>query len=238
MSIDTILGFHTTEPSSEGMLAKICARDVTEDVPEHLRELYVVLEDTTDPLDMVERSRTFLNALRAKKGMTKAAVPALGEDVVVGERDDEEEDGEGGIIALAKKDHALIKGEMVATTLSPTILMCSTLEVCSTSHVDALNEGKEGGALAFEEAVRSFLLVFMPLLALIPPHGKCHALTDLSNDQMLRSLGGADANQMKSMTLEMPQTHTLAEIHVSGDIALGSVDECALSLASVEAVRY
>ncbi|KAL3768300.1 hypothetical protein ACHAW5_005663 [Stephanodiscus triporus] len=46
---------------------------------------------------------------------------------------------------------------------------------------------------------------------------------------------GADVNRMKSMALEMPQTHTLAEIHVSGDIALGSVDKCALSSASEEA---
>ena len=42
------------------------------------------------------------------------------------------------------------QGEKVATTPSPTILMCSALEACSTSHVDAL--GKEG-ALAREEAV-------------------------------------------------------------------------------------
>jgi hypothetical protein len=55
---------------------------------------------------------------------------------------------------------------------------------------------------------------------------------------MLRGLGGADTNRMKSMALETPHTHTLVEIHVSGDIALGSVDECALSLASEEAVRY
>jgi len=156
VSIATILGFHTTEPSSEGLLAKICARDVTEDVPEHLRELYVVLEDTTDPLDVVERARTFLNVLHVETGMTKAAVSALGEDVVGGERDEKEEDGEGGI-ALAKKDHALVKGKMVVTTLSPTNLICSALKACSTSHVDALGEGEEGGASAFEEAVRSFL---------------------------------------------------------------------------------
>ncbi|KAL3790397.1 hypothetical protein ACHAW5_008354 [Stephanodiscus triporus] len=136
VSIATILGFHTTEPSSKGMLAKTCARDV---------------EDITDPLDMVERAWTFLNELRAETGTTKVAIPALGEDVVVGERDEKEEDGEGGI-ALAKKDHALVKGKMVATTLSPTNLMCSALKACSTSHVDALGEGEEGGASAFEEA--------------------------------------------------------------------------------------
>ena len=44
----------------------------------------------------------------------------------------------------------ITQGEMVATTPPPTILMCSALEACFTSHVDAL--GKEG-VLAREEAV-------------------------------------------------------------------------------------
>ncbi|KAL3766601.1 hypothetical protein ACHAW5_002017 [Stephanodiscus triporus] len=60
--LTTILGFHTTEPSSEGMLAKICARDVMEGVPKYLRALYAALEDTTDPLDMVQRARTQLSS--------------------------------------------------------------------------------------------------------------------------------------------------------------------------------
>ncbi|KAL3775293.1 hypothetical protein ACHAW5_000944 [Stephanodiscus triporus] len=135
-SIARILGFHTTEPISEGMLVKICAREVKEDVPEHLRELYAVLEDTTDP----------------------QAIPAVGTDVVVGERDEKEEDGEGGI-ALANKDHALAKGKMVAMTPSPTILMCSTLEACPTSHDDVLCKGEEGGALAFEEPATTLICI-------------------------------------------------------------------------------
>ena len=44
------------------------------------------------------------------------------------------------------------QGKKVATTPSPTILMCSASEACSTSHVDALGEEEEG-ALAREEAV-------------------------------------------------------------------------------------
>ena len=42
------------------------------------------------------------------------------------------------------------QGEKVATTPSPTILMCSALEACFASHVDAL---RKEGALAREEAV-------------------------------------------------------------------------------------
>ncbi|KAL3769679.1 hypothetical protein ACHAW5_010260 [Stephanodiscus triporus] len=207
----TILGFHTAEPSSEAILAEVCTRDVTEDVPDYPRELYVVLEDTIAiaPLDMVERTRTLLNALRVETGMMKAAVRALGEDVIVGEMDGkenggEENDGEGGV-APAKKDDALAKGEKVAMTPSPTIMVCSALEACSTSHVDALGEEEEG-ASAFEEA-------------------------------MLCGLGGADANRMKSHTPKIPKTRTLAEIHVSGDNALDNEEECVLASAFAEAER-
>jgi len=140
------------------------------------------------------------------------------------------------VIIGASPSKIVVQGEEVATMPSPTILMRSALDACFASHVDALGEEEEG-ASAFEEAVRSFLS-FMPLLVFIPPHRKCHALTYLSNYQMLRGLGGADANRMKSMTFETPQTHTPAEIHVSGDIALGSVGKFAVSLASEEVVRY
>ena len=68
----TLLGFHTTEPSRDAILAEICTKNVMEDVPEYLRELYVVLEDTTDPLDMVERARILLDQLRAETGMNKS----------------------------------------------------------------------------------------------------------------------------------------------------------------------
>jgi hypothetical protein len=57
------------------------------------------------------------------------------------------------------------QGEKVATTPSPTILMCSALEACSTSHVDALGEEEEG-AFAFEEEVSSFLLFVLHSLNL------------------------------------------------------------------------
>ena len=75
----------------------------------------------------------------------------------------------------------ITQGEKVATTPSPAILMSSALEACSTSHVDALSEEEEG-ALAFEEAVSSFLL-FVLLLTLESPHGKRRSGNLLSRDQ-------------------------------------------------------
>ena len=85
------------------------------------------------------------------------------------------------IIGASPQLTNIIQGEKVATTPSPIILMCSTLEACSTSHVDALGEEDED-ASGFEEVVRAFLL-FMFLLTLKSSHGKCRAPNLLSRDQ-------------------------------------------------------
>mmetsp|Transcript_21797 Transcript_21797/g.43659 ORF Transcript_21797/g.43659 Transcript_21797/m.43659 type:complete len:972 (+) Transcript_21797:39-2954(+) len=62
----TLLGFHTREPSRDALLAEIRSRNIIEDVPDYLRDLYVILEDSTDPLDMVEKARPLLDTLRAE----------------------------------------------------------------------------------------------------------------------------------------------------------------------------
>lgn len=56
--------------------------------------------------------------------------------------------------------------------------------------------------------------------------------------QFLRGLGRADANRMKTKTLEISKTHTLAETYDIGNNALGNEEECALALAFEETVRY
>ncbi|KAL3823877.1 hypothetical protein ACHAXA_005459 [Cyclostephanos tholiformis] len=139
----TLLGFHTTEPSREAILAEIRARDVMEDVPEYLRELYVVLEDTTDPLDMVERARSLLDALRAETGMNKTAAAA------VQEADDP---------PPAKEDHALAK--YVAPLTNVLILkLISNLSMAyhtiSLDHVKALTAGL---GVSFEQMEKSIVL--------------------------------------------------------------------------------
>eukprot|EP00956_Cyclotella_meneghiniana_P011046 scaffold15467_cov71-Cyclotella_meneghiniana.AAC.2 len=60
----TLLGFHTREPSREAILAEIRAKNIIDEVPQYLKELYVILEATTDPLDMVEKARPLLDTLR------------------------------------------------------------------------------------------------------------------------------------------------------------------------------
>ena len=60
----TLLGFHTREPSRDAILAEIRAKNIMDDVPQYLRELYVILEATTDPLEMVEKAKPLLDILR------------------------------------------------------------------------------------------------------------------------------------------------------------------------------
>ncbi|KAL3794963.1 LOW QUALITY PROTEIN: hypothetical protein ACHAW5_000427 [Stephanodiscus triporus] len=54
---------------------------------------------------------------------------------------------------------------------------------------------------------------------------------------ILRGLGGADENRMKSQTLEILKTHTLAETYAIGNNALGNEEECALALACEETIN-
>jgi len=69
----TLLGFHTREPSREAILAEINSRNLMDDVPDYLRELYFILEDSTDPLVMVAKARPLLEKLRAESEEQKAA---------------------------------------------------------------------------------------------------------------------------------------------------------------------
>ncbi|KAL3797871.1 hypothetical protein HJC23_006909 [Cyclotella cryptica] len=75
----TLLGFHTREPSREAILAEIRAKNIMDDVPQYLRELYVILEATTDPLDMVEKARPLLDTLRRETGVLADGVAASGD---------------------------------------------------------------------------------------------------------------------------------------------------------------
>mmetsp|Transcript_4190 Transcript_4190/g.6296 ORF Transcript_4190/g.6296 Transcript_4190/m.6296 type:complete len:971 (-) Transcript_4190:237-3149(-) len=68
----TLLGFHTSEPSRDALLAEIRSRNIIEDVPDYLRDLYVILEDSTDPLDMVEKARPLLDTLRAESASSSS----------------------------------------------------------------------------------------------------------------------------------------------------------------------
>lgn len=66
----TLLGFHTRNPTREALLTEIRSKNILEQVPQYLRDLYMLLEDTSDPLVMVDRARPLLDQLKQEVGAT------------------------------------------------------------------------------------------------------------------------------------------------------------------------
>jgi translation initiation factor 3 subunit A len=66
----TLLDFNTRNPTREALLLEIKNKNILDQVPEYLRELYVVLENNADPLIMVEKARPLLEQLKAEVGAT------------------------------------------------------------------------------------------------------------------------------------------------------------------------
>jgi len=66
----TLLGFHTRNPTREALLTEIRSKHVLEEVPQYLRELYLLLESNSDPLVMVEQARPLLQQLKEEVGAT------------------------------------------------------------------------------------------------------------------------------------------------------------------------
>jgi len=64
----TLLGFHTRNPTREALLSEIRAKHVMDDVPDYLRELYTVLEQDSNPLNLVEKAKPLLDRLRSEAG--------------------------------------------------------------------------------------------------------------------------------------------------------------------------
>uniref|UniRef100_A0A7S2WH75 Eukaryotic translation initiation factor 3 subunit A n=1 Tax=Eucampia antarctica TaxID=49252 RepID=A0A7S2WH75_9STRA len=62
--MSTLLGFHTSNPTRHALLQEIRNKQVLSQVPEYLQELFVLLEETTNPLVMVESARPLLAQLK------------------------------------------------------------------------------------------------------------------------------------------------------------------------------
>lgn len=78
----TLLGFHTRHPTREALLAEIRAKNIMENVPQYLREMYDLLEENSDPLVMVEKTRPLLEQLKKEVGATTSTdSEELNEDV-------------------------------------------------------------------------------------------------------------------------------------------------------------
>ena len=65
-----LLGFHTRNPTREALLTEIRSKNILDQVPQYLRDLYILLEENSDPLVMVEEARPLLDLLQKEIGAT------------------------------------------------------------------------------------------------------------------------------------------------------------------------
>lgn len=65
-----LLGFHTRNPTREALLTEIRSKNILDQVPAYLRELYYLLEETSDPNVMVQKARPLLQQLQQEVGST------------------------------------------------------------------------------------------------------------------------------------------------------------------------
>ena len=66
----TLLGFHTRNPTRESLLVEIQSKNILSQVPKYLQDLYVIFEETLDPLIMVDRAKPLLEQLKHEIGAT------------------------------------------------------------------------------------------------------------------------------------------------------------------------
>lgn len=138
----TLLGFHTREPSREAILSEIRAKNIMDDVPEYLRELYVILEDSTDPLDMVEKARPLLEKLRAETGVTSDAPASAGDD-------DDEDDAD---------DNTLGRYVQPLTNVLLLRLISNLAAAYHTISLDHVKNLTTGLGVSFEQIEKSIVL--------------------------------------------------------------------------------
>jgi translation initiation factor 3 subunit A len=66
----TLLGFHTRHPTREALLMEIRSNRVMDGVPDYLKELYLLLEESSDPLVLVDQAKPLLERLQKELGAT------------------------------------------------------------------------------------------------------------------------------------------------------------------------
>lgn len=66
----TLLGFHTSQPTRAGLLEELNEKKLLNEVPDYLKDLYVLLEESTDPLVMVAHARPLLDRLKKETSVT------------------------------------------------------------------------------------------------------------------------------------------------------------------------
>lgn len=112
-----------------------------DEVPDYLREFYMILEDSTDPLDMVERARSLLETLRAETGVAAANE----------EKTDEGDADEG-------EGHALAKYVMPLTNILILKLIFNLSSAYHTISLDHVKTLTSGLGVSFEQMEKSIVL--------------------------------------------------------------------------------
>jgi len=64
----TLLGFHTRHPTRESLLNEIKTKNIMDHVPPYLKKLYLLLEENSDPLIMVQQAKPLLEKLHQEVG--------------------------------------------------------------------------------------------------------------------------------------------------------------------------
>jgi translation initiation factor 3 subunit A len=135
----TLLGFHTRNPTREGLLAELKSKNILDQVPQYLRDLYLLLENATDPLILVEQTRPLLEQLRKQVGSTTTT--------------DSEQDNED------VKDATLGRYVKPLTKVLLLKLVVNLSQAYHTVSMDHLIKLTSGLDMSFEEVEKSIVLL-------------------------------------------------------------------------------
>jgi len=133
----TLLGFHTRNPTREALLTEIRSKGVLDQVPQYLRDLYLLLENNPDPLVMVEQARPLLEQLKKEVGATTTT-------------DDENEDVEDTTLGRYVKPLTRVLLLKLIVNLS------SAYHTVSMDHLKRLTSGLD---MSFEQVEKSIVLL-------------------------------------------------------------------------------
>jgi len=134
----TLLGFHTRNPSRDALLAEIRSKNILEQVPQYLKDLYILLEKDTDPLVLVAKARPLLDQLKKEIGATTLTDSEADNDDV--------QDNTLGRYVKPLTDVLLLKLLQNLSTAYHTVSM---------DHLKRLTEGLE---MSFEQVEMSIVL--------------------------------------------------------------------------------
>jgi translation initiation factor 3 subunit A len=143
--MSTLLGFSTRNPTRESLLAEIRSKNLLDQVPQYLRDLYVILESRSDPLLMVEQTRPLLEQLKAEVGDTVAAAS--------------DQQSPADAAAAAAADSSLGRYVQPLTRVLLLKLVINLSAAYHTVSMDHLKNLTSGLNLSFEQVEKSIVLL-------------------------------------------------------------------------------